>query len=163
MATTENETKDLLPRQPVAQLTRWDEALKRMFGQFLMGRLRPSFDGHQRMPFGFSASAPDIDFYEENNEVVVKAELPGMHKDRIGIEFSDHKLTLKGEKNRDNGLEEQNYYFSECSYGPFLRVLDLPSDVQVDKARTSFKNGILQIRLPKTERIKRRTIKIKLA
>lgn len=161
MATTENETKGLVPRRPVAQLTRWDEELRRMFGEFFAGALSPFFDGCRRRPSSISTSAPDIDLYEENHEVVVRAELPGMEKDSIQIKFSDYQLSIKGEKKRDKGLKEENYYFSECSYGPFLRVLDLPSDVQVEKARTTFKNGILEIRLPKAEEIKRKTIKIK--
>lgn len=158
MATTENEIKGLVPRRPVAQLTGWDEELRRMFGEFFAGALHPSFDGFRRRPFSFGRSTPDIDLYEEKKEIIVKAELPGMEKDSIQIKFSDHQLCIKGEKKRDKGL---NYYFSECSYGPFLRVLDLPSDAQVEKARTTFKNGILEIRLPKAEEIQRKTIKIK--
>ena len=161
MATTENEIKGLVPRRPVAQLTGWDEELRRMFGEVFAGALCPSFDGQRRRPFSFGRSTPDIDLYEEKKEIIVKAELPGMEKDSIQIKFSDHQLSIKGEKKRDKGLKEENYYFSECSYGPFLRVLDLPSDAQVEKARTTFKNGILEIRLPKAEEIKRKTIKIK--
>ena len=161
MATMENETKGLLPRPPVAQLTRWDEQLRHMFGEFAAGALRPSFDGHRPIPFGSSTSAPDMDLYEENDELVVKAELPGMEKEDVQIKFSDCQLFLKGNKKRDEGLKEDNYYFSECSYGPFLRVLDLPSDVEFEKARRTFKNGILEIRLPKTSEIKKETIKIR--
>ena len=161
MAITENETKGLVPRSPVARLTRWDEELRQMFGEFFAGALRPSFDGHRRRPFSFSTSAPDIDLYEENNEIVIRAELPGMEKDDIQIKFADYQLSLKGQKKRGEGLKEENYYFSECSYGPFSRVLDLPTDVQVEKTRTTFKNGILEIRLPKTEEIKREKIRIK--
>ena len=131
-----------------------------MFGGFLAEALRPSIDGQRRRPF--SVFAPDIDLYEENNEIVVKAELPGMEKDNIQIEFSDYQLSIKGEKKRDKGLKEENYYFSECFYGPFLRVLDLPPDVQVEKARRTFKNGMLEIRFPKAEETKNQTIKIKL-
>ena len=162
MATTETETKGLLARPPVALLACWDEQLRQMFGELVAGALRPSLDGCRRSAFGFSASAPDIDLYEENNEIVVKAELPGMDKDNIQIEFRDYQLSIKGEKKRDEGLKEENYYFSECFYGPFLRVLDLPIDVQLEKARRTFNNGILEIRLPKTEGIDGKAIKIKL-
>jgi len=161
MATTENETKGLLPRRPVAQLTHRDEQLRQMFREIVVGALCPSLDGHRPIPFSFSTSAPDIDLYEENNEVVVKAELPGMGKDDIQIEFTDYQLCIKGEKKRDAGLKKENYYFSECSYGPFSRVLDLPTDLQIEKARRIFENGILKIRLPKAEEIKKATVKIK--
>ncbi len=159
MATAENETKSLLPRPPVAQLTRWNEQLRQMFGELIAGALRPSFDGQRRIPFSSTTSVPDMDLYEENTELVVKAELPGLEKEDIQIEFSNCQLLIEGNKKRDKGLKEENYYFSECSYGPFLRVLDLPSDIQVEKARRTFKNGILEIRLPKE--IKKETIKIK--
>ena len=161
MATTENETKSLLSQPPVAQLIRWDEQLRQMFGELVARALRPSLDGHRQIPFSFSTSAPDMDLYEENNELVVKAELPGMEKEDIEIKFSDCQLFIKGNKKRDKELKQENYYFSECSYGPFVRVLDLPSDVQVEKARRIFKNGILEIRLPKAEEIEKETIKIK--
>ena len=160
MATTENETRRMVPLRPIAEMARWDEELRRMFGDFFAGTLRPFLDGHRRRPFSFGTSTPDIDLYEENNEVVVKAELPGMEKDDIEIKFTDYQLSIKGDKKRDKGLKEENYYFSECSYGPFLRALDLPTDVHVEKVRTTFKNGILEIRLPKAEEIKRKTIKI---
>ncbi len=160
MVTTENETKGLLLQPPVARLAQWEEQLRQMFGQFVAGALCPSLDGHRETPFSFSTSAPDMDLYEENNEVVVKAELPGMDKDDIQIKFNNCQLILKGNKKRGQGLKQDNYYFSECSYGPFLRVLDLPIDVQVEKARRIFKNGILEIRLPKAEEIEKETIKI---
>ena len=94
MATRENETKVLLPRPRLAQLTHRDEQLRQTFQEFLVGALCPSLDGHRRIPFSFSTSAPDVDLYEENNEVVVKAELPGMEKDDIQIGFTDHQLSI---------------------------------------------------------------------
>jgi len=161
MPTAENETKAVYRRPPVAQFTPWDQALCQIFGEFFAAALRPSFDGHQGTPFGFSTSAPDIDLYEDNNEIVVKAELPGMQENDIQIGFGNYQLFIKGEKKRDKGLSDENYYFSECSYGPFSRVLDLPIDIQIEKARRTFKNGILEIRLPKAQDIEQETIKIK--
>ena len=160
MATNETETKSLIPQPEVGQLTRWDEELRQTFGEFFARALHPFFDGHPRRPFGLDTFAADL--YEKNNEIVVKAELPGLDKDSIHIEFSDCQISIKGEKKRDTGLKQADYYFSECSYGPFLRALDLPSDVQVEKARTSFKNGILEIRLPKIKETTRKTINIKI-
>jgi len=100
MTTTENKIKRLVPRRPVAQLTGWDEELRRMFGEFFAGALHPSFDGYQRSAFSFGRSTPDIDLYEENDEVVIRAELPGMEKDDIQIKFTDHQLSIKGQKKR---------------------------------------------------------------
>jgi HSP20 family protein len=110
---------------------------------------------------GLDISAPVVDLFDEKDEVVVKAELPGMAKDDIEIDISDHQLTVKGEKKKEEKIKEENYYCSERSYGSFMRVLDLPSEVQSDKVHASYKNGVLEIRLPKTEAAKKKEIKVK--
>jgi HSP20 family protein len=91
----------------------------------------------------------------------LKAELPGLDKDDIEVNISDSELTLKGEKKKEEKIDEKNYYNCERSYGAFVRSVDLPADVQADRARASFKNGVLEIRMPKTEAAKTKEIKIK--
>jgi HSP20 family protein len=70
-------------------------------------------------------------------------------------------LTLKGGKKKEETIDEEDYYRCERSYGTFVRSVDLPADVQTDKVKASFKNGVLEIRMPKTEEAKTREIKIK--
>ena len=105
--------------------------------------------------------APTVDVYEEKDDIVVKAELPGMDKDNIEVNLTDHTLTIKGEKKKEEEVKEENYYRSERSYGSFLRTLELPKDVHADKVKASFKNGILEVRIPKTEEAKAKEIKVK--
>ena len=69
--------------------------------------------------------------------------------------------TGRGEKKKAEEIKEENYYRAERSYGSFLRTLDLPNDVRADKVKASFKNGILEIRMPKTEEAKAREVKVK--
>jgi HSP20 family protein len=107
-------------------------------------------------------TAPVVDVYEEKDEVVVKAELPGLDKKDIEVNISDSELILKGEKKKEEKIDEENYYKCERSYGAFLRSVELPTDVQADKVKASFKNGILEIRLPKTEEAKTKEIKVKI-
>jgi HSP20 family protein len=71
-------------------------------------------------------------------------------------------MTLKGEKKKEEKTEGENYYKRERSYGAFLRSVELPTDVQADKVKASFKNGVLEVRLPKSEEAKTKTIKVKI-
>jgi HSP20 family protein len=73
---------------------------------------------------------------------------------------TDHGLTIKGEKKKEEKAGEENYYRSERSFGSFRRSLELPSDVQAEKVKASFRNGILEVRLPKTEAAKAKRIKV---
>ena len=91
----------------------------------------------------------------------MKAELPGIDKENIEVNLTDHTLTIKGEKKKEEEVKEENYYRCERSYGSFLRSVELPKDVHADKVKASFKNGILEVRVPKTEEAKSKEIKVK--
>jgi HSP20 family protein len=102
-----------------------------------------------------------VDLYEDKNDIVVKAELPGIEKDNVEVNLTDHTLTIKGEKKKEEEVKEENYYRTERSYGSFVRTVEIPKDVHADKVRANFKNGILEVRLPKTEEAKAKEIKVK--
>jgi HSP20 family protein len=102
-----------------------------------------------------------VDLFEDKNDIVIKAELPGMEKENVEVKLTDHMLTIQGEKKKEEEVKEENYYRSERSYGSFVRTLELPADVHADKVKASFKNGILEVRLPKTEEAKTKEIKVK--
>ncbi len=157
----EKETRGLMPWRPFSEMTRWEREMERMFGDFFARGLRPFWDEHRWPALGTEIPAPAMDLYEEKDEIVVKAELPGMGKEDIEVNIDNHQLTIKGEKKKEEQVKEQDYYRSECSYGSFVRILDLPREVQVEKARASFKNGVLEIHLPKTEEAKKKEIKVK--
>ncbi len=106
-------------------------------------------------------TTPTVDLYEEKDDIVVKAELPGLEKEDIEVNLSDNRLTIRGEKKQEEEVKRENYYRSERSYGSFSRTLELPREVQTDKVKAAFKNGILEIRLPKTEEAKKKETKIK--
>ncbi len=92
---------------------------------------------------------------------MVKAELPGMDKDNIEVNLTDHTLTIKGEKKKEEEIKEKDYYRAERSYGSFFRTVELPKEVHSDKVKAHFKNGILEVRLPKTEEAKAKEVKVK--
>lgn len=134
----------------------------RLFRNFFGGRAHPLFD-ERWWPSMSSESqelSPDIDLYEDQNEIVVKAELPGMTKDDIQISLNDNILTIRGEKKKEEEDQGKDYYRSERVYGAFVRSLALPAEINPDKVRATFRNGVLEIRLPKTEQAKKKEIKV---
>lgn len=103
---------------------------------------------------------PSIDIFEEGDNVVLKAELPGMKKEDLDISMTDNTVSISGEKKKEEKVERKNYYREERSYGSFTRTFRLPTEVETDKAKASFKEGVLEIRIPKTEEAKKREKKI---
>lgn len=93
---------------------------------------------------------PDVDIFEDGNDVVVKAEMPGMKKENIEVNLTDDMITVSGEKKKEEKVEKKDYYRVERSYGSFTRSFKLPKDVESDKAKATFKDGVLEIRVPKT-------------
>jgi len=95
---------------------------------------------------------PAIDMFEEGDELVIKAELAGMKREDIKVELSGNMLTLSGEKRGEEKVERKDYYRVEQAYGSFSRTLELPEGVNMDDVKASYKDGLLEIRIPrKTE------------
>lgn len=102
-------------------------------------------------------SYPTVDVYEHGNEVKVRCELPGMKRDEINVEFIDAKtLVLSGERKSEEKAEKGDYLRHECSYGAFNRTLSLPEGCDYEKAKASYRDGILEITIPKTEEATRK-------
>lgn len=98
---------------------------------------------------------------DSENEIVVKAEVPGCKAEDIDISVHGNTLTISGEKKAEEEKKEKGYYHLERSYGSFRRELSLPGDVDPDKVEASCKNGVLTVTLPKSEREKAVKAKIK--
>lgn len=99
---------------------------------------------------------PPVDIYEEQGDVVVKAELPGMKKEEIAIDLTEDGVSISGEKKKEEKVERKGYCRVERSYGSFARSYVLPAPVQTDKAKARFRDGVLEIRIPKTEEAKKK-------
>jgi HSP20 family protein len=104
---------------------------------------------------------PTVDTYEEGDNIVIKAELPGVKKEDVSIDVKDNVLTLKGERKHDENIREENYYRRECAYGKFQRAFTLPDAVDPNKIEASYKDGVLKVTVPKTEESKAKKIEIK--
>jgi HSP20 family protein len=159
--TKEKETKAVTPWRPFMGLTRWERDMDRMMEDFFGRRVRPWWPERWSRTNELDVSAPAVDVFEEKDDIVVKAEIPGMDKDNIEVNLADHTLTIKGEKKKEEEVKEENYYRSERSYGSFFRTLELPKDVHADKVKATFKNGVLEVRMPKTEEAKAKEIRVK--
>lgn len=108
------------------------------------------------------AFLPKIDLFETDNDVVLKAELPGLKKENIDITVTENGVHLKGERKEETETKKENYLRREICYGKFERVISLPAEVDPEKVQAEFKEGILELKMPKKEEIKRKIKKIEL-
>ncbi len=140
---------------PIEEMEKWfEDFFRRPFSL-----MRPSWFPRLRMP-EIEEVSPSVDVFEERDEVVVKAELPGMSKDEINVKVTDDIVTISGEKKKEENVEKKDCYRMERSYGSFTRSFRLPTEVQTEKASAKFKEGILEIRIPKTEEAKKKEKKV---
>ncbi|MEN2986521.1 MAG: Hsp20/alpha crystallin family protein [Thermodesulfovibrionaceae bacterium] len=156
-----------MPKKDVRDLTKIESTLLSPFEE--IDRL---FDEFMKRPFSLFRSlvprlreevvSPAVDIYEEGDDLVVKAELPGLKKEDIEVKLTDDYITISGEKKKEEKVEEKNYFRYERSYGSFSRTFRLPLEVQTDKAKAKFENGILEIRIPKTEQAKAKERKLQI-
>ena len=135
-------------------LVRWNP-MKEMFS--LSDRMNKMFDG-----FFYPTTRdnewmsmwdwnPAVDIYDKDDHIVIKAEIPGVDKKDITVDIKDRVLTLKGERSSDNEEKKDNFYRRERTFGKFERSFSLPAQVDLDKVKADYKDGILKIEIPKPE------------
>ena len=104
--------------------------------------------------------APPVDIFENENNIVLKAELPGVDPKDVEVRVEDNTLYLKGERKFEKETKEENYHRIERAYGSFARSFSLPSSIDAEKVAADYKDGLLTLTLPKREEAKPKTIKI---
>jgi HSP20 family protein len=129
---------------PSRDITSVRDEMNRLFNEFF-GR----GGGTEEGTWFSGAWSPPVDIYETDHELVLKAELPGFSKDDISIELKENTLSIRGERKREDEVKEGNYHRMERVYGAFQRSFMLPTTVEQDKVRASYKDGILELHLPK--------------
>ncbi len=102
-----------------------------------------------------------IDVYQTPADIVIKSTIAGVKPENLDIAITNDMVTIRGRRETDDDLEKDDYFYQECYWGAFSRSIILPVDVQTDKSLATLKNGVLTIRLPKSERIKSKKIEIK--
>ncbi|MFN4319221.1 MAG: Hsp20/alpha crystallin family protein [Aquificaceae bacterium] len=140
--------RGLMLWNPFAEIERIRREFDRLFEELI-----PREEGEKLF-------APAVDVYETDQELVVKAELPGVKKENVEVSIRDNALHIRGEKKEEKEEKTETYHRVERVYGKFERVIPLPVDVKVEAAKAEFKDGLLEIRIPKAEESKERKIEI---
>ncbi len=104
--------------------------------------------------------SPPVDVIDKKDIILVKAELPGIDKKDVKISLSENTLTVRGERKEEQEVKKENYYCCERVRGSYSRTIALPVEIDKTKVKASFKNGVLEIILPKTEEVKPKEIEI---
>jgi len=102
-----------------------------------------------------------IDVYQTDTDIVIKSTVAGVNPESLDIAITNDMVTVRGKRDRDEMVPQDQYFYQECYWGPFSRSVILPADVAADQAEATMKNGILTIRLPKVEKEQTKKIKVK--
>ncbi|HAO99534.1 MAG TPA: hypothetical protein DCQ83_05770 [Fibrobacteres bacterium] len=120
------------------------------------------FDDFDRgYPAARSNFAPAVDVVQDRDAYVLRAELPGVTKDNINVEVKENRLVLSGRKESTTQGEEGKYRYVESRYGQFVRTFELPRNVKSDAIEAQYKDGVLNLRIPKAEESKPKAVEIK--
>ena len=146
-------------------LTPFDEMehlMERMFEGWLpRGWLRPFHLERAALPeLALEGWMPKVDVIDRDDDIVVRAEVAGVDKKDLDISVTESSVTLKGETKQEEREEQGHYYRHEISRGAFARMVTLPAQVDTEKAKAEFKDGVVEVTLPKVAKSKRRSIKL---
>ena len=139
---------------PMRHLASSQDEMNRMFDQFFRGGTG------EEAGWGVRTWAPPVDIYETDDALILTVDLPGVPKDAVSIEIHQNTLTLRGERTPAAGVQDERYYRTERVYGPFQRSFVLPTLVDQEHVQATYHDGVLELRLPKSEAAKPRRIAI---
>ncbi len=144
-------------------LKKWDPFKDLVFLQERMSRIFDEAFSHSRGGAGLLGGAwfPSVDIYETDDEIILKAELPGIDIKSVSVEVEGNCITLKGERRFEKNLSEENYHRMERFYGAFHRVFTLPYAVDSGGIKASLKDGVLKITVPKHRAEATSSVKVK--
>jgi HSP20 family protein len=142
-------------------ITRWD-AFRNM--ATLHDQVNRLFEGNLQGSRGDNSAlttwAPAVDIYEDENALVIKADLPDMNEKDLDIRVENNTLTVKGERKFEQKVKEENYLRIERTYGSFSRSFSLPNTVNTEAIKAEYKNGVLTVELPKRAESKPKQVKV---
>ncbi|MHB8730269.1 MAG: Hsp20/alpha crystallin family protein [bacterium] len=153
----------------MSSILRWDpfeeagtlrRAVDRLFDDVLPGGRAPRTSTN-----GLPAAAwePAVELYETGDEVVVRAEMPNVDPSNVDITVTADAVTIKGTVRQEEERKDRSYYRRELRYGAYVRTLPLPAEVRGGDAKATYKDGVLEVRIPKSERAKPTTVKVQIA
>jgi HSP20 family protein len=124
---------------PFGMMRRFADDLDQMFEGYGFPSL------HRFRPWGEQRFSPQVDVFERDGKLVIHADLPGLNKDNVNVDVSEHSVTIEGERKCEHEEKKEGLYSCERSYGHFRREIPLPEGVKAETAKANFKNGILEI------------------
>jgi len=136
---------------PFSLMRRFSEEMDRLFGDFSPGRsLAPGFGRELGRLADLESSMwlPQVEVFERNGKLNIRADLPGLSKDDINVDITDEAVVIRGERQQEKEENKEGYYRSERSYGSFYREIPLPSGVNREEANATFRDGVLEITMP---------------
>jgi HSP20 family protein len=150
-----------LAATPFEFMKRFGEEMDNLFGEFGFGR--GSLTQNLERRFGAALWSPQVEMFERDGELVVRADLPGLKKDDVKVEVAEDAITIEGERRNEEEEEREGFYRTERSYGKFYRRLPIPAGVDAEDATATFNNGVLEITMaaPKRTHSKTRRVEIR--
>lgn len=148
-----NNKQDLaqLAATPFALMRKFSEELDNLFADFGFGRgLMAPLERGTNLAQGLWS--PQVEMFERGQDIVVRADLPGLSKDDVNVEVADNGITIEGERKSENQQKGEGYFRSERTYGKFYRRLPLPDGARAEDAEATFSNGVLEITMPAARR-----------
>ena len=124
---------------PFKELARIENELNKLFSEFIPAKETPEV----------VVWAPRVDVYEQDNNLIIEAEIPGAKKEDIEVKIKDNAVVIRGEVKKEEEQKEEQYYRKERFYGTFERVVPLPVEVKPEEAKAEFKDGVLKLIIPK--------------
>jgi HSP20 family protein len=149
--------------RPFGTMDRWEPFRNLVDIQGEVNRLVDTFAGRPAAGTQMTRTwLPAVDMHETKENLVLKVELPGMSEKDVTVSITGDLLSIKGERRWEDEAKEQKALHVERVYGPFERLIQLPMDVQADKVKATYRDGVLEVTLPKAEELKPRDIKIEI-
>ena len=147
--------------EPFEIMNRMAEEMDRIFEDFGMGRglLTPGWRTmapRSQRGFGQGLWSPQIEVFERQGQLCVRADLPGLKKEDVNVQITDDALTIQGERRQEQEEDREGFYRSERSYGSFFRSIPLPEGINPDDAQATFKDGVLEITMPMPPQVQQR-------
>lgn len=149
----------LVPWRPMRELERFERRMEDLFDRFF-GERFPSLWDAERAFWRGEEWMPAVESQVENGELVVKADLPGIDPKDVTISVTGNQLTLEGERKREEKEERKNFFYRELQYGKFSRTMTLPTGVETDKIKATYKDGVLSIRMPAPKELAPKRVQI---
>ncbi len=159
---TSEDLAERLAATPFTLVRRFSEEMDRLFDDFGFGRgwLSPVLD---RAQFPQGLWSPQVEMFERENELVLRADLPGLTKDDVKVEFSNDGITIAGERKNEHEEKGEGHFRSERSYGKFFRRIPVPEGVNAENAKASFNDGALEITMPVSKREERKPRRLEIS